>query len=80
MKRALIVKDPKAKIRVFSTHIEVVTFYEKQYVGFLHIKAIYLNKNISLFISDALKLSEQFPLYFIDSRGTILAKISRSKR
>jgi hypothetical protein len=75
MKRTLIVKEPTAKIRVMATHLEISTFYETQYVGFSQMTSAYIHKNVRLNISEAIRIAEHVPLYFIDKHGNILGKI-----
>jgi len=75
MKRTLIVKDPKAKIRVYDSHVEITTFYAVQMVGFHQMTSAYVNKRAKLSIQEAIAISEKVPLYFIDQRGNILGKI-----
>ncbi len=75
MKRTLIVKDPKARIRVFSSHVEIITFYAVQLVGFNQMTSAYINKRVKLTIEDAIAISDKVPLYFIDRRGNILGRI-----
>ncbi|BDY11968.1 hypothetical protein [Hydrogenimonas cancrithermarum] len=79
MKRTLVVKEPKAKLIVKESSIEILTFYERQYVGFEQIRAFYLHQDIDVGIKDVLTLSKMFPVYFIDKRGYILAKICRKR-
>ena len=75
MKRTLIVKEPKAKIKMYETHVEISTFYETQYVGFEQITSVYLNRQIKLSVGEALRIARRVPLYFIDRNGNILGKI-----
>ena len=77
MKRALIVANTRAKIVVKESWIEFETVYEKQCVGFMQIKALYINKGVQMSISDAYYLSEHFPVYFIDGYRNIVGKIVR---
>ena len=75
MKRTLIVKDPKARIKVFPSHVEINTFYAVQLVGFNQMTAAYINKRAKLSIGDAIAISDKVPLYFIDQKGNILGRI-----
>ncbi len=80
MKRALIVTNRRAKILVKESWIEYETVYEKQYVGFMQIEALYINKGVRMSISDAYYLSGHFPVYFIDAHRNIIGKIVRWSR
>ena len=79
MKRTLIVKEPKARIKVFNTHLEISTFYETQYIGFSMIISAYIHKNVRLEIADAFHIAKHIPLYFIDKRGHIIGKFIAKK-
>ena len=74
MKRTLIVKEPKARVKVFDSHLEISTFYETQYVGFSKMTSVYIHKHVRLNMADAFRIAEHVPLYFIDKRGNILGK------
>jgi len=75
MKRVLVVKEAKARIKVFDSHLEVSTFYENQYIGFAQIASVYINKNTNLYIGEAIRIARHVPFYFIDARGNILGKV-----
>ncbi len=76
MKRTLIIKNPKAKVIFKIAYLEISTIYEVQYIGLNQLKSIYLNKNIKAPMSEIISLAKNIPVYFIDSYGTIVAKIS----
>ena len=75
-KRMLIVKEPKAKVFFKDSHVEVVSFYERQYIGFEQVNGIYLHQDIDLKIKEAILIAKKVPLYFIDKSGTVLARVS----
>ncbi len=75
MKRTLIVKDPKARIKVFPSHLEIITFYAVQLVGFNQMTSAYINKRVKLTIEDAIAISDKVPLYFIDQHGNIIGRL-----
>ncbi|BBG66771.1 hypothetical protein NNO_2068 [Hydrogenimonas sp.] len=77
MRRALIVKDPRAKIVVNETHLEISTLYDMQYIGFERIKAVYLNRSVDLSVKSLMEIFRRVPVYFIDKHGRLLAKMSR---
>ena len=76
MKRTLIVREPKAEVIYKTSHIVICTIYEIQYIGLNQIMAIYLNKEIKTPMKDIIALAKNIPTYFIDSYGTIIAKVS----
>jgi hypothetical protein len=80
VKRTLIVKEAKAAVKAYDSHLEISTFYENQYIGFAQITALYVNKNAKLSTSDAIRIAAKVPLYFIDARGNILGRICLKKR
>jgi hypothetical protein len=75
-KRSLIIKDPKASVVNKESHLEVITLYERQSIGFAQISAVFLNVHMSMDIGVAYVISKKVPVYFIDARGTILSKIT----
>ena len=75
-KRMLIVKDPKAKVLYRDSHIEIISVYESQYIGFEQIYGVYLHQDINLKIKETILIAKKVPLYFIDKNGTLLAKVS----
>lgn len=75
-RRALIIKDAKAKVFFRDSHVEVQSMYEQQYIGVEQIHGVYLNQDIDLKIKDAILLARKVPVYFIEKSGTIIAKVS----
>ena len=75
VKRTLIVKDSRTKVELYDSHLQISSFQETQYIGLEQIKSIYINKNITMSLADAVKIASRMPFYFIDGRGKILGKI-----
>ncbi len=75
MRRSIIVKDSEVKVRVESDYLSLESFEGEQIVGFRHIKAVYLNKALSLDIGECYKIVQRVPLYIIDEHGYILARM-----
>lgn len=78
MKRSVIVKDPKAHVFFRGTAIEVKSMFGDTIIGFHHITQVYLHQNIDLPIKQAIQIARKVPLFFIDKRGKIIAKVSFS--
>lgn len=76
MSHSVIVKDPKAIVRCLATAIEIKSFYGDTIVGFQHINCVYLHQDIDIKVKTAIRIARRVPLYFIDKRGKITAKIS----
>ncbi len=76
MSRSLIVKDAKAKVRYLGTAIEVKSLYGDTVVGFRHIRYVYLHQDIDITIKTAIRIARKVPLFLIDKRGKIIARVS----
>ena len=76
MKRTLIIKNSKAKVIFKTTYLEISTIYEVQYIGLNQLESIYINKEIKVPMNVIITLAKNIPIYFIDSHGIIIAKIS----
>lgn len=76
MKRSLIIKDPKAYLFYRETAIEVKSIFGDAIIGFNQITHIYMHQNIDLPVKQAIQIARRVPLYFINKRGKIIAKIS----
>jgi len=75
-KRTLIVKNEAAVMRLYPSHVEVVSPGEtKQYIGLLHLSALYLNQKVSVPLQDLLRIAQYIPVYFIDGNRNIVGKI-----
>jgi len=74
-KRALIVKNPKAKVVFRETALEVVSPEERLLIGFRHITGLFVHKNVRMSIGEALKISKHIPVILIDKRGYLLGEI-----
>ena len=75
-KRALIIKDSKAKVKYKDSHIEVISLYQNQYIGIEQIGAIYIHQDIDLQIKESILIPKKVPIYFTTASGAIVAKIS----
>ena len=75
MKRSVIVKDANVTIMVGSDYLSLKSLEEDQVIGFRHIKAVYLNKALSLDIGECYKIMQKVPLFLIDEHGYILAQL-----
>lgn len=76
MKRSVIIKDPKAHLFYRDTAIEVKSMFGDAIIGFNQITHIYLHQNIDLPVKQAIQIAKKVPLFFIDKRGKIIARIS----
>jgi len=75
MKRSVIVKESKVEVRVEQDFLSLDSFEGEQIIGFRHIKAVYLNKALSIDIGECYKIMQRVPLYIIDEHGYILARM-----
>ena len=75
-KHALIIKESKVQIHYKTSHLHIVSPFSEQYIGFDKIYGCYINQNIKIDLDVIMKISKKVPLYFIDKKGTIIAKIS----
>ena len=79
MKKLLILKSYHDKIKVFSTHIEIVQNNKEFIMSFRHIKAVYINKSIEISLEDCYRIYEKVPLYIIDSNGYIVCRFAKNE-
>lgn len=75
MKRSVIVKDSGVTVTVGSDYLLLKSLEADQVIGFRHIKAVYLNKALSLDIGECYKIMQKVPLFLIDEHGYILAQL-----
>lgn len=76
MKHSLIVKDAKAHIFYRGTAIEVKSIFGDTVIGFNQITHVYLHQDIDITAKQAIQIARKAPLFFIDKRGKIVAKVS----
>lgn len=74
-KRILILKNSSIKIKIYSEYMIIKSFTHNEVVAFRYIDELYINKNISISLSDIVKLATHFKVYLIDHNGYILANI-----
>ncbi len=75
-KRALIIKEPNAKITCNHNCIEVTTFYAEQIIGFEQIASCYIHFHANVKMKTALQIAKKVPIFLIDAHGTLLAQIN----
>ncbi|MFP4487547.1 MAG: hypothetical protein ACLFOC_11355 [Campylobacterales bacterium] len=78
-KRALIIRDRSAKIRINKGSIEIDAIKGSFVVGLNQIGGIYLHKDVSLSMADVFALSRHSEVSLIDARGNILGQFRRLK-
>lgn len=59
------------------TYVEISDGILSQIYGVEQLEALYLHKEIDLSIAHAYELSKYLDIFFIDARGTILARYER---
>lgn len=64
-------------ITLKKTYIEISDGVLSQIYGVEQLEALYLHKEIDLSIAQAYDLSKYLDIFFIDARGTILARYER---
>ena len=77
MKQIVIIKDSSTKVRVYKEYLDVTNIYESRVIGLNNIKELYINQLIQIVPSQFLKLTQKFPVYFINQKGHILGCIKR---
>jgi len=75
MKQIVVIKNSQTKVFVCKNYLIVRTKDAENILGFRYIEKLYLNKLIDISISNVIKLSHIFDVYFIDQYGKILAKV-----
>ena len=77
MKRhSLIVRNPKSSLSLEGSRLVIRTPLEEQYVGLRRIERIFVNYRAHFDMKDAIALARSIPVYFIDYKGIIVAKVS----
>jgi len=74
-RKPLILKSPKADIKIHSDYLEITLDGLHYVVGYSHISEIYLNKNIAITLSDLLKIALKKPISLINHYGYVVAEI-----
>ena len=74
-KRVLILKDKQTKITVHQEYLYIENFERNAIVGFINIKAVYINKSLEIDIGECYKISQKIPLFIIDHNGYILSQL-----
>jgi hypothetical protein len=72
----LIVREPRAKLRCHNGVLTIESPFEEQRVGLRRIERLCLNYRARCDIKDVIAMARIFPVYFIDYRGAIVARVS----
>jgi len=75
MKQTLMLKNPKTKLKIYKQYLVIQNPSGESIIGYRYIKALYLHKDISISISQCIKLASKVDVYFIDPYGYIIAKM-----
>jgi len=80
MKHIVIIKNSSTKVDVCSDYLHISQNNNENIIAFRHIKELYINKNIELYIKDSVKLSKFFRLFLTDQYGNILAEVQNYEK
>ena len=72
----LIVREPRAKLHCENGSLLIRTPFEEQRVGLRRIDRLFINYRARCDLKDAVAMARLFPVYFIDYRGAIVARVS----
>jgi hypothetical protein len=73
--RDLILRSKEVKIYPHSDYIDVTVQKNHTIYSYKNIAKFYINKNITISISDVIKIARKKPLYFTDENGYVVARL-----
>ncbi|WP_151899673.1 hypothetical protein MLC52_09915 [Sulfurimonas sp. NW15] len=71
MKQIIVIKNSKTKLHVKQNYMIV----DDNVIAYRYIKSLYINKLLNISISECLKLSSIFKVFFIDRYGNLLGEV-----
>ncbi len=71
-----MVKDAKTKVVAHEEYLYIRGVdHQAMIVGYVHIKALYLNRGVGITILQCYKISKKVPLFLIDHNGYICSRL-----
>ena len=80
MNYTLIVKEPNAKIRAYSNHIQVSIGKSIKIFAFRHLRSVFINQMATISLLSCKKISSKLDLYIIDPKGFVILEIRNTKK
>jgi hypothetical protein len=73
--RDLILRSKEVKICPHQDYIDITIEKNHTIYSYKNIASFYINKNITISISDIIKIARKKPLYFTDENGYVVAML-----
>lgn len=75
MKKLLVIKESNTTLKLFKHYMIVTTSSESYVIAYRYLEEIYINKTVTISLSDVLRLAKIAKFYLIDHHGYVLANI-----
>ncbi|WP_457608187.1 hypothetical protein [Nitratifractor sp.] len=73
--RPLVLRDPRIRLKLKDRHLKIARGKERFVIALRHIDALYIHMRVEISLATCVKVARLVPVYLIDSRGFIRARI-----